>query len=140
MTPSPAELLAPIYEQWARGNWRPHFDVYHPDMEWGWSDEFPGLEGVYKDTRKPNPRLLTWLNEWEHWRAQAEEYLEFGDHVVVLARYHGQGRGSGVEIHQDGAHVFELRDGKIVRLEIFASRERAIESARKARSQAATTA
>ena len=140
MTPSPAELLAPIYEQWARGNWRPHFDVYHPDMEWGWSDEFPGLEGVYKDTRNPNPRLLTWLSEWEHWRAQAEEYLEFGDHVVVLARYHGQGRGSGVEIHQDGAHVFELRDGKIVRLEIFASRERAIESARKARSQAATTA
>ncbi len=62
------------------------------------SDEFPGLAGVYQDPRDPNPRLLAWLSEWED----------------------GQGRGSGAEIHQEGAHVFELRDGKIVRLEIFA--------------------
>jgi len=33
-----------------------------------------------------------------------------------------------VEIYQQGAHVFKLRDGKVVRLEIFASRERAIAS------------
>ena len=128
-----AELLAPIYEEWGRGNWRPRFELYHPDMEWGWSDEFPGLGGVHKDARNPNPRLLAWLSEWEDWRAQAEEYLELGDHVVVLASYHGRGRGSGVEIHQEGAHVFELRDGKIVRLEIFASREKAIESVRRVR-------
>jgi ketosteroid isomerase-like protein len=54
--------------------------------------------------------------------------------VVVLASYYGQGKGSGVEIHQDGAHVFELRDGKVVRLEIFANREKAIESVRQVRS------
>jgi hypothetical protein len=35
-----------------------------------------------------------------------------------------------VEIHQRGAHVFELREGKIVRLEIFATREKAMESLR----------
>ena len=50
-----------------------------------------------------------------------------GDRVVVLARYIGRGRGSGVEIHQEGAHVFELRDGKVIRLEIYASRERALQ-------------
>ena len=33
-----------------------------------------------------------------------------------------------MEIEQVGAHVFKLRDGKVVRLEIFASRERAIAS------------
>jgi hypothetical protein len=38
-----ADLLQPIYEEWSRGNWRPSFDVYDPEMEWGWSDEFPGL-------------------------------------------------------------------------------------------------
>jgi ketosteroid isomerase-like protein len=101
----------------------------------GWSDEFPGLAGVYEDRRDPNPRLLAWLSEWEHWRAEADDFLELGDHVVVLASYHGRGRGSGVEIHQDGAHVFELRNGKVVRLEIFASRDKAIESVRSARSR-----
>jgi ketosteroid isomerase-like protein len=104
-------------------------------MEWGWSDEFPGLAGVYEDRRDPNPRLRTWLSEWEYWRVEAEEYLELGDHVVALASYHGRGKGSGVEIRQKGAHVFELRDGEVVRLEIFADRKRAIESVRAAGSE-----
>src|SRR5919109_1604047 len=140
MAPGNADLIRPIYEEWCRGNWRPRFDVYHSHMEWGWSDEFPGLAGVYEDHRDPNPRLRAWLDEWEDWRAEAEDYLEIGSHVVVLASYHGRGKGSGVEIHQEGAHVFELRDGKVVRLEIFANREKAIESVRSAPTAAATAA
>lgn len=46
----------------------------------------------------------------------------------MLATYYGTGRGSGVEIQQLGAHLFDLDDGKVVRLEIFATRERALES------------
>jgi ketosteroid isomerase-like protein len=64
-----------------------------------------------------------------------DEYLELGDHVVVLATYHGRGKGSGVEVHQQGAHVFELRNGKVVRMEIFAERATAMESVRAARSE-----
>jgi len=132
MTPGNAELLRPIYEEWGRGNWRPNFELYDPHMEWGWSDEFPGLAGVHEDHEDPNPRLRAWLSGWEDWRAEAEEFLEVGDHVVVLAIYWGRGRGSGVEISQQGAHVFELRNGKVVRLEIFASRDKAIGSVRSA--------
>ena len=132
MAPRNADLIKPIYEEWGRGNWRPTFDVYDPDMEWGWSSEFPDLAGVYKDRRDPNPRLQAWLSGWEHWRAEAEQFVELGDHVVVLATYHGRGKVSGVEIAQEGAHVFRVRAGRVVRLEIFASRDRAIESVRSA--------
>jgi ketosteroid isomerase-like protein len=130
-----AALLAQIYEEWGRGHWRTTFDVYHPDMEWGWSDEFPDQDGVYKDTADPNPRLRAWLREWDYWRVEADELVEIGDHVVVLASYYGRGRGSGLEIRQQGAHVFQFRDGAVVRLEIFASRERALESVRRASSE-----
>jgi ketosteroid isomerase-like protein len=130
MPPGNVDLIRPIYEEWGRGNWRPRFDVYHPQMEWGWSDEFPGLGGVHYDDADPNPRLRMWLSEWEEWRAEAEDFLEFGDQVVVLASYYGRGRGSGIELRQEGAHVFQLRDGKVVRLEIFATRKRALESVR----------
>jgi ketosteroid isomerase-like protein len=135
MAPGNADLVRPIYEEWSRGNWRLRFDVYHPHMEWGWSDEFPGLDGVFEDARDPNPRLRSWLSPWDHWYVKVDDYLELGDHVVVLATYKGRGKGSGVEVEQLGAHVFELRDGKVVRLEIFASRERALESVRAARSE-----
>ena len=61
----------------------PTFDVYDPEMEWGWSDEFPGLAGVYRDP---------------------------------------------AEVDTRGAHVWKLRGGKVVRLEVFADRARALES------------
>jgi ketosteroid isomerase-like protein len=128
MAPGNADLIRPIYDEWGRGNWTPQWDVYHPEMEWGWSDEFPGLAGVYQDNEHPNPRLRAWLSPWEHWRAVAEDFLEIGDHVVVLTSHRGRGKGSGIEIRQEGAHVFELRDGKVVRLEIFVSREKALAS------------
>jgi uncharacterized protein len=128
MAPSNIDLIRPIYDDWGRGHWRTRFEVYDPEMEWGWSSEFLGLAGVFRDVRDPNPRLKAWLSGWEFWRAEADEFVELGDHVVVLATYHGRGKGSGVEIRQLGAHVFKLRDGKVIRLEIFASREKAIAS------------
>lgn len=130
MAPGNADLIRPIYEEWGRGNWRPRFEVYSPDMEWGWSDDFPELAGVWRDQTDPNPRLRTWLSAWEHWRAEPEEFIEIGEHVVVFALYRGRGKGSGVEVSQEGAHVFELRDGKVVRLEIFSNREKAMEYVR----------
>jgi ketosteroid isomerase-like protein len=134
MAPGNADLIKPIFEEWGRGNWQPRFDIYDPHMKWGWSDEFPGLGGVCEDSRDPNPRMRAWLGEWHDWRAEAEEYIELGDYVVVFAAYSGRGKVSGAEVHQPGAHVFQLRDGKVVRLEIFADRERALDSVRAARS------
>jgi hypothetical protein len=73
IAPGNADLIRPIYEEWSRGNWRSRFEVYHPHMEWGWSDEFPGLDGVFEDRRDPNPRLYSWLSEWEDWRVEVDD-------------------------------------------------------------------
>jgi uncharacterized protein len=118
--------LEDVYEHWARGDWSPRFAFYADDMEWGWSEEFPDLAGVFRDTETPNSRLQHWLCGWETWTCEAEEYVELGDWTVVLTRYRGRGRGSGVEVDVEGAHVWKLRDGKAVRLEVFADRERAL--------------
>jgi ketosteroid isomerase-like protein len=122
------DALRPIYEEWGRGNFTPRFDVYHPEMEWGWSPEFPGLAGVYSDPAERNKRLHEWLSPWEHWTCEAEEYIAHGDYVVVIARYRGRGKGSGLEVDVRGAHVWKLRDGAVVRLEVFADPVRAGES------------
>jgi len=122
--PSPnVQALAPIYDHWGRGDWAYLPPIYADDFEWGYSEEFPGISGVWRDTRTPNPRIKSWLDPWEFWRCDAEEYLELGDTVVVLTRYRGRGKASGVDVDVPGAHVWEMRDGLAVRLEIFADRE-----------------
>jgi ketosteroid isomerase-like protein len=118
--------LQDVYDHWARGDWTPRFEFYADDMEWGWSDEFPDIAGVYHDTETPNSRLQTWLGSWDYWLCEAERYIECGDSTVVLTRYRGRGAGSGVEVDVEGAHVWKLRDGRAVRLEVFADRARAL--------------
>jgi hypothetical protein len=103
MSQENVEALRPVYEEWGRGNFRPQFAVYAPEMEWGWSEEFPGLHGVYRDPQARSRRLREWLSPWEEWRVEAEEYIPAGEFVVVLARYTGRGKGSGVEVDTRGA-------------------------------------
>jgi uncharacterized protein len=130
MASSNVEALRRVYEHWGRGDWTYWPTIYRDDFEWGWSPEFPGgIAGVHRDTEMPNPRLRAWLSPWEHWMCEAEDYLESGDTVVVLTRYRGRGKGSGVEVDVPGAHVWQMRDGEAVRLEVFANRGRALESA-----------
>jgi uncharacterized protein len=118
-----------VYAEWGRRNWRPRFDVYADEMEWGWSDEFPGLAGVHHDPALRSERLREWLSPWEDWRCEAEDYVPAGEFVVVLCRYSGRGKESGVEVDARGAHVWTMRDGKAVRIEVFSSRRKAFEAA-----------
>jgi uncharacterized protein len=127
--PSNVDVIRPIYEQWGKGNWRYVPEVYADDMEWGWSDEFPGLSGVYRDSAVRNSRLREWLSPWEHWECEAEDYVTAGDNVVALCRYRGRGKGSGVVVDTEGAHVWKVRNGEVVRIEVFSSRERALREA-----------
>jgi uncharacterized protein len=126
---SNVEALRPVYEEWGRGNWTPRFDVYADDLEWGWSDEFPGLAGVYRDPELRNRRLREWLSEWDEWRCEAKDFVAKGDHVVVLTRYAGRGKGSGAVVDTEGAHLWRMRGGKAIRLEVFSSRGRALAAA-----------
>jgi uncharacterized protein len=126
MTEEELEAVRRVYDEWSRGNWAPRFDFYDDAMEWGWSDEFPGLGGVYHDPAERNERVQEWLSGWEDWRCEAEDLLVQGDQVIALCRYWGRGRGSGVSVETRGAHVWTLRAGKVIRLVIFATRERAL--------------
>ena len=126
MTEEDLEAIRHVYDEWSRGNWSPKFDFYDDAMEWGWSDEFPGLAGVYQDPALRSRRLQEWLRGWDDWRCEAQELLVHGDQVVALCRYSGRGKGSGVSVETKGAHVWTLRDGKVIRLVVFATRERAL--------------
>ena len=110
------ELLRPVCEQWAKGNFRPHPGVYGPEMEWGWSDEFLDLGPVAEEPGRRSDRLQSRLRSWEDWRIAPEDHLAAGDCVVVLCRYSGTGKESGVALDPPGAHVWTIREGRGVRL------------------------
>ena len=115
------EALETVYEEWERGSFGTWFEFFANDYQWGFSPEFPDGEVAADPARDSgeSERLRAWLSSWDGWRCAAERYVELGDTVLVLTRYSGVAKSSGLSVDQEGAHVWWMRDGKAVRLEVF---------------------
>ena len=66
---------------------------------------------------------------WEEFRWEPVEYHDAGDQVVVFIRMTARGRGSGMDLERDIAHLCDIRGGKLVRHETFFDRNEALAAA-----------
>jgi ketosteroid isomerase-like protein len=105
--------------------------LLHPDVEW--RTVLGPLLGV--PTVSGRDAMLRFAFEeipdvTENPRVEVEELRDLGDgRVLVIARYLGRGKGSGIELEQQISSVHRLRDGMIVSVRDYASREEAHEAA-----------
>jgi uncharacterized protein len=81
-----------------------------------------GHEGVVKAMR-------TWVGTWDAWRLDVEELIDAGDRVLAVHRESGRGRGSGVPLSQTTFCVYTLRNGKVIGIKAFHTRDEAVEAA-----------
>jgi ketosteroid isomerase-like protein len=72
---------------------------------------------------------LDWLEPWTSYHASADELIDAGDCVVVLARDRGRRDDTDAEVELISGSVWEVRDGKIVRVQFYGSRDEALEAA-----------
>ena len=67
---------------------------------------------------------------YEDFEIRAERFIDAGDDVVVvLARYSGTGRGSGVPVEGEHGYVWTVRDGMAAHFRWFHSHREALEVA-----------
>jgi ketosteroid isomerase-like protein len=62
-------------------------------------------------------------------RVEAAEFIDAGDKVVVIGRARATARGSGMQLDSPVALVWTLREGLIVRNQVFTDRNDALEAA-----------
>jgi ketosteroid isomerase-like protein len=70
-----------------------------------------------------------WLEAWSSFRAEVEEITDGGELVVAAESTIGRGRTSGIEIRMRWFHVFEMREGRILRWREYLDRDSALEAA-----------
>ena len=70
------------------------------------------------------------LSAFEELRAEADDYRALDDErVLVLMHLIGRGKTSGLEvgdIQMNGADLFHVRDGKVMRLVLYWDRDNAL--------------
>ncbi len=113
------EVVAP--EAWAA--LAPDFELHErPDLPDGKVYVGPNeAKGFWRKTQEVFAEI--------HW--EALEFTDLGHAVVVQTRVRATGRGSDVPAEFDETDVFWFRDGRIVRLQGFATTEEAMQAARR---------
>ena len=109
------ELLTQLYDAFGRGDIPRVLAAFDPQIEWTSAEgaPYPGtfigpdaiLQAIFM-------RLGT---EWEGFQALPTEYIDGGEQVVALGRYQGTYRETGKSMSAAFAHVWTIRDGRIVR-------------------------
>ena len=130
MSQENVELVRSAYAAYNEGDWEGARDMYHPEVIWdlstyeGWPDttEISGADAV-----------IDWLRDWASiypdYYSKIDQIFDSGDQVVVLARLGGRERDSTEFAEMVWAHVITVRDGKIVRVQNYSDKDKALEAA-----------
>jgi ketosteroid isomerase-like protein len=80
-----------------------------------------GYEGFVESTRQ-------WIEAWKDWSFDVVRVSETGDFVIVDANQTGEGASSGVPIEGGVTFLYTIADGRIARLQMFASERDALQA------------
>ena len=121
------QLLRDAYADWGRGDfsrpymWDPKVEFVVAGVE---SRTYTGPEGVREG-------WFDFLSAWKDFRVEGVEFIPAAreDLYVVLCHLSGRGQESDLPIDAETANTVVVRNGKIVRFELFWDRQEALEAA-----------
>jgi len=105
-------------------------DIAHPDFVWdmstfrNWPERqtYDGIEGA-------RTFLADWTSAWEDWRLEVKELLDAGDDVVAIVHQSGRSKATSLPVDMDFAQLWTLRDGKEIRMRMYADPDEALRAA-----------
>jgi ketosteroid isomerase-like protein len=117
---SDVETVQRSYDAFERGDMDAVLADMHPDIEWHQAQGLPH-GGLYRGLAEVRRNIFDPLDEewWETFSAVPDEFLDAGEHVVVLGRYRGVAKGTGKRLDVPFVHVWTLAGGKAVRFRQF---------------------
>ncbi len=129
MSRANVEIVKRVIDAVNRRDLDAYDDLVTPDFEW--FAAFPRtVEGDSYLGREGTERYFGEIGDtWEEFRAIAEEYRDLGDRVLLLGRFEGLGKGSGVPVDAPMAVVYDFRDGKISRSRVYLDHGEALRAA-----------
>lgn len=117
---SPLEAVRSSYEAFARGDLDAVVADMHEEIEWHQAQGLPH-GGLYRGLDDVRRAIFDPLDEewWDEFHATPEEFLDAGEHVVVLGRYTGRAKRTARRLDVPFVHVWSFRAGKAVRFRQF---------------------
>ena len=121
------ELVRAFIAAYNRRDFDAAVEAFDPEIEWVLPERQSSDSG-----RGPDAVIRFWEdidNTFDDLQLRPQEHIDAGDRIATRLRHYGKSKG-GVEIDTELYHqVVTFRDGRMARIEYFASWEEALEAA-----------
>jgi ketosteroid isomerase-like protein len=127
------EILRTFYGTLNRGDLDAALALCDPDVDL-YSPRGVVADGTHRSNERVTTYLSRWLENWDQYESDPEQFIEAGDEVVVFTHlcggliYEADRKRSRVEIEERVADVFSLQDGRITQLRFYVERDKALEA------------
>ena len=127
MSQENVELVRAGYEAWNRGDITWALKHLDPQVELRDPPDAPDAQ-VWHGHEGYRRQLEQFMAAWEDASLEPEEIVDAGDKVLVRVRYWGRAKDEGIEVHAQVFHVFTIRDGRGISIEVFGDEAQALEA------------
>jgi ketosteroid isomerase-like protein len=130
MSQENVEIVRAAYKAVMLGDWDLADQTLNPAVE------FHGtVGGIWEGNIMRGPQEIRQaiheedLEAWDERRFEPQQFIDAGDRIVVLQHEFRRGKGSGIEVENDTAVTFEVRNGRVIRIRAYMDRAEALEAA-----------
>jgi ketosteroid isomerase-like protein len=120
------ELIQRVYQDFAETGeavlW-----ALDADAEWHTASDLPDSD-VHRGHEAIAAFVREWVESFDEFRADVEEFIDRGENVVVPMVLNGRIRGTDQEVTLPETHVWKVRDGKVIEVREYRSRQLALEA------------
>ena len=110
---TPLEIVKELYAKLTAGDAVGALALMSDDIEWitmmDYKVEGRGPQKVFEGM------LVPAMQEWEPYELTPHEFICDGGKVVSVGRFKGTNRVTGKQVEADYSHIWEVRDGQILR-------------------------
>ncbi len=117
MADQKVDTIRGAYEAFPRGDVPAILGILDAGVEWKEPGGGNAPSGTFTGPEAVGSEVFGAIQaNFDEYAAAPSEFSDEGDRVVVKGRFTGRNK-SGAELATDFEHVFEMRDGKVVRFE-----------------------
>jgi|SRR5215212_64328 len=127
MSQENVEIVRLMYGAYLAGDVERALAYFHPDVSVDFTVRVD--TGVREGREALSEIVATWVGTWEDYSERIDEIRDLGDTVCVIATQRGRGKGSGLELENEFAQLYEVKNGLITSVTMYMSPAEALEGA-----------
>jgi ketosteroid isomerase-like protein len=117
-------VVRACYDAFLSGDFPAVLERMDPRIEWADQESLP-WGGVHRGHVEFGAHMQAFAGHFKEFRVEPQEFLDAGDRVVVKARFAGR---AAREFDVGVVYIWELSDGKVVRVEGYTDSARVLEA------------